>query len=360
MSRPSFAALVSVIATVCLSAAPASPQSQSRSAADTTSAGSVPRTPDGRPDLQGLWTTQTFTLLERPDHLAGKEFFTAEEVAALNQQLTAEGVDPSARDAINIADPEAREKRLYQTNREPGYIHYDNNMWLRTSVPKGLTSRRTSLITDPKDGKLPPLTQEAARRAAAEAEASRKPSAFDSYETRPLPERCIAWAHEGPPILPPAYNDIHQIFQTRDYVVVNTELRTHPPRIIPLDGRSHLAQGIRQWLGDSRGRWDGNTLIVETTNFTDRVKDTGLTVFGIGQNARLVERFTRVDAETIDYQITVNDPGVFTRPWTAAIPMTRIKGPLFEYACHEGNYGLEDILKGARTREKTATKTGSR
>ena len=225
MSSHSFAAVLSVMAIVCLAPAPASGQSKARSAADAVPRGTVPRTPDGRPDLQGFWTTQTFTPLQRPDHLAGKEFFTEEEAAALNRQLTAEGADPLARDAINIEDPEARTKKLYQTNREATYIHYDNATWLRTPTPKGLTSRRTSLITDPKDGKIPPLTAEAQRRTAAAAEASRQPSAFDSYETRPLPERCIVWNHEGPPILPPAYNDIHQIFQTPDYVVVFTEDR---------------------------------------------------------------------------------------------------------------------------------------
>src|SRR5262245_8145434 len=340
MSHPSFAALVSVIATVCLSAAPTSGQTQARIAADTTSAGPVPRTPDGRPDLQGIWTTQTFTTLERPDHLAGKEFFTAEEVAALNQQLTADGADPIARDAINIADPEARKKRLYQTNREPGYIHYDNAIWLRTPVPKGLTSGRTSLITDPKDGKLPPLTQEAARRAAAEAEASRHPSAFDSYETRPLPERCIAWAHEGPPILPPAYNDIHQIFQTPDYVVVFTELHTHPPRIIPLDGRPHISDQIRQYAGDSRGRWEGDTLVVETTNYNDKRRWRGST-----RTLRVVERFTRVNAERIQYEFTVDDPNTWTRPWSAEVPMVKTEGRLFEYGCHEGNHDIRHILE---------------
>ena len=349
MSHPSFPALVSVIATVCLSAAPASGQSQSRSAADTTSAGSVPRTPEGRPDLQGLWTTQTFTSLERPDHLAGKEFFTAEEAAALHQQLTAEGVDPSARDAINIADAEAREKRLHQTNREPAYIHYDNAIWLRTPVPKGLSSGRTSLITDPRDGKIPPLTQEANRRAAAEAEASRQPSAFDSYETRPLPERCIAWAHQGPPILPPAYNDIHQIFQTPDYVVVFTELSTNPARIIPLDGRPHISDQLRQYAGDSRGRWEGDTLVVETTNYNDKRRWRGST-----RALHVVERFTRVDANTIHYEFTVDDPNTWTRPWSAEIPMVKTEGRLFEYGCHEGNHDIRHILEIHRNLDQQA------
>ena len=211
-------------------------QTRAEEAAPEEPAWSVPRTPDGRPDLQGYWTTQTFTPLERPDHLAGKEFFTEAEAAALQQQLTAEGVDPLARDAINYDDDEAREQRLYQDNRGSNYIHYDNEIWLRTRVPKGLSSRRTSLITDPPNGRVPPVTPEAQARRAAARQRGRRGDPFDGYETRPLNERCYIWPHEGPPMLPPAYNDIHQIFQTPDYVVVYTELSNNGPRIIPLDG----------------------------------------------------------------------------------------------------------------------------
>ena len=308
MSHPSLAALVTVIAIACLALAPASAQSQAQSAADTAS-WTPPRTPDGRPDLQGYWTTQTFTPLERPEYLAGKEFFTEEEAAALHQQFTAEGVDPSARNAITIEDAEAREKRLYQTNRDATYVHYDNEIWLRTPVPKGLSSRRTSLITDPPDGRIPSLTAEAEQRAAAAAEARRQRGAFDGYETRPLPERCIVWAHEGPPTLPPAYNDIHQIFQTPDYVVLFTELNNNPPRIIPLDGRPHISDNIRQFPGDSRGRWEGETLVVETKNFTDKRR-----FRGSSGALHVVERFTRVDADTILYEFTVDDPTTWTSP----------------------------------------------
>ena len=236
MIHRSRAAWVAVIAVGWMGPAPASAQDSAGSGAETASGWALPRLPDGQPDLQGYWTTQTFTPLERPEHLADKAFFTEEEAAALQAQLTAEGVDPSARDAVEIADPEARERRLYQVNRDPSYVHYDNQVWLRTPVPKGLSTRRTSLVTDPPDGRIPPLTPEAAERLAAEAEARRLPSAFDSHETRPFPERCIVWAHEGPPNLPPAYNDIHQFFQTPDYVVLFTELNTNPPRIIPSTG----------------------------------------------------------------------------------------------------------------------------
>jgi hypothetical protein len=347
--------LVSVIAIACLAPAPASGQREARSVADTARRETVPRTPDGRPDLTGYWTTQTFTPLERPAHLAGKEFFTPEEAAALQQQLTVEGADPSARDALTIEDAEARTRRLDQTKREATYIHYDNALWLRTPVPKGLSSRRTSLITDPPDGRIPPLTAEAERRAAAAAEARRQRGAFDGYETRPLSERCIVWTHEGPPILPPAYNDIHQIFQTPDYVVVFTELSNNPPRIIPLDGRPHISDNIRQFPGDSRGRWEGDTLVVETKNFTDKRRWQGSS-----GALHVVERFTRVDADTIHYEFTVDDPTTWTRPWSAEIPMVKTEGRLFEYACHEGNHDIRHILEIYRNLEQQAAADASR
>ena len=370
MNHPSSATLVTVIAIGCLALAPASGQSQAPSAADTAPPWTPPRTPDGRPDLQGYWTIQTFTPLERPEYLAGKEFFTEEEAAALHQQLTAEGIDPLARDATNLEDAEAREKRLYQTNREATYIHYDNEIWLRTPVPKGLSSRRTSLITDPPNGRIPPLTPKAAARVAAAAEARQHPSALDSYETRPLRERCILWGLEGPPMLPPSYNDIHQIFQTTDYVVVFTELSNNPPRIIPLEGRPHISDNIRQFPGDSRGRWEGETLVVETKNFTDQRRFRGSSqslgrrvlgrlIAGVSGTMHVVERFTRVDADTILYEFTVDDPTTWTSPWSAEIPMMQTEGPLFEYACHEGNHDIRHILEIHRNLEKQAAADAS-
>ena len=343
MSQTSLTALVTIIAIGCLAPVPASGQNQAQTEKDGARTWTPPRTPDGRPDLQGYWTTQTFTPLERPEYLAGKEFFTEEEAAALHQQLTAEEVDPLARGAINLEDAEAREKRLYQTNRDATYVHYDNEIWLRTPVPKGLSSRRTSLIVDPPDGRIPPVTPEARERAAAR-EATR---GFDSYENRPFQERCLAWTHEGPPMLPPVYNDISQIFQTPDYVVVFTELSNNSPRIIPTDGRPHLPERIRQWSGDSRGRWEGETLVVDTTSFTDKTH-----FQGSSDALHVVERFTRIDADTILYEFTVADPTTWTRPWSAEIPMVKAEGPLYEYTCHEGNYGMVNTLRGARAADK--------
>ncbi len=349
MSHRSLAAWVIVIALGGAAPDPASGQRQAEDAPDTASTWTMPRLPDGQPDLQGYWTTQTFTPLERPEYLGEKEFFTAEEVAALNAQLTAEGVDPSARNAVEIADPEERERRLYQVNRDPSYVHYDNEIWLRTPVPKGLSTQRTSLITDPPNGRIPPLTPEAADKLAAEAAARQLPSVFDSHLHRPLPERCIVWSHEGPPNLPPAYNDIHQIFQTEDYVVVFTELNTNPPRIIPIDGRPYISRRIGQWAGDSTGRWEGDTLVVETRNFNEKRRYRGAT-----EEMTVVERFTRVADDRIRYEFTIEDPNTWMRPWSAEVPMVATEGPLFEYACHEGNHDIRHILEIYRNLERQA------
>jgi hypothetical protein len=304
-----------------------------------------PRTPDGHPDLHGFWTTQTFTPLERPQRYTGKEFLTEEEAAELSKLLTQEDVDPLAG-GIFAASDEERRKRILQTDP----THYNNAVWLATRQPKGLSSRRTSLIFDPPDGRIPPLTPEARQRAAARKAAI----GFDSYETRPLQERCIVWTHEGPPMMPPPYNDVLQIFQTPGYVIVFRELAT-APRIIPVDGRPHLSESMRRWNGDSRGRWEGDTLVVDTTNFNDKTAFQGSTAA-----LHVVERFTRVSADKILYQFTVEDPTTWTRHWSAEIPMMQTDGPLYEYACHEGNYGMVNILKGARVAEKEAAEAAAR
>ena len=349
MSHCSLAALVTVIALGWLGPVPASGQSQAQSAADTSATWTLPRTPDGRPDLQGFWTTQTFTPLERPEYLGDKAFYTEEEWSELQAQLTAEGVDPLARSSINLEDAAERETALYQTNRDAEYVHYDNAIWLATDVPKGLSTRRTSLITDPADGQVPPLTPEARQRAAAAREVRRQLDAFHGYETRPLGERCIVYGHNGPPMLPPAYNDIHQIFQTPDHVVVFTEMSNNSPRLIPLDGRPHVSDKIRQFPGDSRGRWEGDTLVVESKNFNDKRRFQGSTAA-----LHVVERFTRVAEDSILYEFTVTDPTTWTDPWSVEIQMVKTEGPMFEYACHEGNYDLRHLLEINRNLEKQA------
>jgi len=304
-----------------------------------------PRTPDGHPDLQGIWTTQTFTPLERPARYAGREFLTDEEASDLTKLLTRDGVDPLANGIFALSDEERR-KRVSQVDP----THYNNAFWLTTEQPKALSSRRTSLIIDPQDGRIPALTPEGQARAAAR----RRAESFDSYEVRPLQARCIVWTHEGPPMMPPPYNDILQIIQTKDNVVVYRELATSP-RIIPTSARPHIPGDLRQWNGDSRGRWEGNTLVVDTANFNDRNTFQGAT-----SALHVIERFTRVSADRVLYQFTVEDPATWTRPWTVEIPMMQTKGPLFEYACHEGNYGMANTMRGARVADQEAAEGVSR
>ena len=325
-----------VIAAVML--APLSVAGQTRSTPGTKAAAAKtpatnwtpPRTPDGHPDLQGIWTNATYTPLQRPENLGTKAFYTDEELAA------------------------AEKRRLAQTERatEPGTtadVHYDFGQYgLDRSQGTVAPNKRTSLIVDPADGRIPPVTPEGQRRAAARAEARKQlGGAFDGPENRGLPERCIIW-NAGPPIIPIGYNSNYQIVQNADYVMILTEM-IHDVRIVPLDGRPALPSGLRQLMGSSRGHWEGNTLVVETTNFTDRNP-----FQGSSENMRVTERFTRVADDALKYEFTVNDPATWAVPWSAEIPMRTITGPIFEYACHEGNYGMANNLAGARAEEKKA------
>jgi predicted amidohydrolase YtcJ len=292
----------------------------------------LPRTPEGHPDLQGIWTNSTLTPLERPAEFAGKPFFTREEALEFEKQVRARN-NGDRRDS----NPEA--------DLTTGY----NDFWWDRGT-KVASTMRTSLIVDPPDGRIPPLTPEAQKKAAARAEARRLRPA-DGPEDRSLADRCIARGNNGPPMLPAGYNNNYQIVQTADHVVILLEM-IHDARIIPLDARPHLPGNVQQWYGDSRGRWEGNTLVVETTNFTDRTN-----FRGSGDKLRVVERFTRVDDETLLYQFTVEDPESFTRPWSGEIPMKKTEGPIFEYACHEGNLSMVNILSAARAEEKAAEGT---
>ena len=287
----------------------------------------LPRTQDGHPDLQGIWDFRSATALERPARFAGREFMTAEEVAAYEKE---------AVDREDGRPPD--DGRTEQSVHPVWWLDYGKTV---------VKSRRTSLIVDPPDGKIPPQTAEGRDRAAARRAAARSHGPADSYENRSLQERCIT---RGLPevILPGPYNNNLQIVQSPGYVVLFTEM-IHDARVIPMDGRPHSSPNVRAWMGDSRGRWDGDTLVVDTTNFTDRTS-----FRGSGENLRLVERFTRVDRDTIDYRFTVEDPTTWTRPWTVAYPIVKTDGPIYEFACHEGNYGLKDILTGARYEERVA------
>jgi len=287
----------------------------------------LPRTPWGEPDLQGKWSYATITPLERPNGQASKEVLTGEEVAALHEGAR---TDADRRDGGAEADL----ARAY------------NAYW----YDRGKSIGRTSLIVDPPDGRLPALTAEGRRRLAANEEAERT-HPYDSWEDRPLQERCIVY--HGVPPLPTGYNNTYEIFQTPGSVVILDE-NIHDVRVIPLDGRPHLNPGIRQWNGDSRGHWDGNTLVVETTNYSPR------TTFRFpvaAETLHAVERFTRVAADRIDFRFTITDSTTYTRPWTVSLPLAGLPDyHIFEYACHEGNYSIRNVLSGARAQEASASR----
>ena len=290
----------------------------------------VPRTVDGRPDLQGMWDFRTLTPFERPADLAKQQVLTDEEAARFEKQAIEAAVD---------RPPRAGDTGTY------------NEFWFeraRTVVE----SKRTSLIFDPSNGRLPPLTPEGQKRAVALAAAER---AAAGPEARPVYERCILGFNSGPPMIPGGYNNNVQLLQTRDYVVILNEM-IHNARIVPLSARPHLPATIRQWAGDSRGRWEGDTLVVETTNFNDNGTGTLRVRPATDANLILVERFTREDQDTLLYEFTVNDPTIWTQPWSAALPMARTDDQMYEYACHEGNYGLVGMLSGARAEETQSQK----
>jgi hypothetical protein len=296
------------------------------------------RTAWGHPDLQGVWSFATITPLERPKELAGKEVLTAEEAAAYERQYNVS----QNRDLID----DAKGGALYP----PGGVVPYNEFWYDRGT-KMVGTRRTSLIVDPPDGRLPAFTPEVQKRIAARPprqDQLGRPRA-DSYTDRPLSERCIVMGDPAP-LMPGPYNNNVQLFQTPNYVVILVE-QIHDARIVPLDGRPHLTPNVRQWLGDSRGRWEGDTLVVETTNFNGKRP-----VEESAAGLHLVERFTRLDADTLEYKFTVTDPETWTRPWTAEIPLTRAPERIYEYACHEGNYGLPGVLGGARAAEKDGTR----
>ena len=278
------------------------------------------RTPWDDPDLQGVWSYATLTPLQRPDTIENLEFFTVAEATARNVEATRDRLPP------------------------PGNPGSYNKLWFdRGKIGSDL---RTSLIVDPPDGKLP-LTQEALKQLALDKE-YRRVNPADSWLDLTAWTRCITY-HGVPPISS-GYNNTYQIFQTSEYVAILVEM-IHDVRIIPLDGRPRLSEEIRQWNGDSRGRWEGDTLVVETTNYSKKTEHR----FPSSRNTRTIERFTRVDENMIDYQFTINDPTTYTKPWTAIRPMPKLNDyQIYEYACHEGNYAITNILRGARVQEMAA------
>jgi len=287
----------------------------------------LPRTPDNQPDLQGIWNNGTITPLERPRELEGKAFFTREEAAQYEKQVR-ERNNGDRRDANADADLA---------------VGYNDFWWDRGT--KVVATLRTSLIVDPPDGKIPALTPDGQKRADARIEA-RRLHPTDDPEDLSLADRCIA--RPGPPMVPAGYNNNHRIVQSRDYVAIFSEMM-HDARIIPLDGRPHLAGGVRQWFGDSRGHWEGDTLVIDTTNFAAKSD-----FMGSHENLHLVERISRADADTLNYQFTVTDPTTWTAPWSGMIPLKLKNEMIFEYACHEGNDAIPDMLRGHRYEEREA------
>ena len=301
---------------------------------------SVPQTAWGKPDLQGVWDFRSLTPMERPEQFAAGQELTEEEAAAFSAQIIADG----SRDSET--------SRRAASARRGNIIPY-NDFWFDQGT--SVSGARPSLVVDPPDGRIPPVTASERQR---RNELARERAGVSSHEPTPggfvedlglggLQVRCILGFNSGPPMTPSAYNNNFQLVQTEDYVVLLTEM-INDARVVPLDGRPHLPASLRQWMGDSRGHWDGDTLVVETTNF---LRETNFMTTRGGSASRhltLIERFTRVDQETLRYDVTVDDPTVWTSTWTYSVPMQKNPQPIYEYACHEGNYGLYNILAGAR------------
>ena len=300
----------------------------------------VPKNEYGQPDLRGVWNLSSNTPFERPSRFQGREFMTKEEVRAEHEAI------------------QKRSEQQDNSSGGSGGVGGYNQFWVESIAQD--ENYRTSLLIDPPDGKLPPLQpgMKSENGGLGPDTGGQRPVRFrvggvrkDGPEDRGLSERCLMGFNSGPPFVPSMYNNNVQIFQTKDHAVIMTEM-IHDARIVPIDKRPHLDPALRQWSGDSRGRYEGDTLIVETTNFTDKTN-----VFrgaGNGTTMKLTEYFTRVGKDRVDYKFTIDDRTTFTKPFTALVPMIRAEGELFEYACHEGNYGMVNILQGARQEEREA------
>jgi len=290
-----------------------------------------PRTGWGDPDLQGVWDFRTITPLQRPEALGEQEFLTAEEAAEREAAAVQRNVELWEADA----------RRTEAGGNVGGY----NNFWMDNGTR---VIDRTSLIIDPPNGRYPELTEAGGERARIDRGSFtvELPTTYTDLNTY---DRCIQGFNAGPPITPGGYNQNVQIFQTPDHLVMLTEM-VHTTRVIPLDGTPHLTDDVQQWSGDSRGRWEGDTLVVETKNFAQKRSWRGTT-----DGMTLVERFTRVDDGTLEYEFTVTDPATWEVPWTVNLPMVKNDLPMFEYACHEGNYSMPQMLGGARALERQST-----
>ena len=298
----------------------------------------LPRTADGHPDLQGVWANNNATPLERPEQWAGKDTLTDEELAAL-RVAAIEAVDDGDAlfgDQLVLAAIEQTKAGSY----DPTTGNY-NQFWIADRD----FSNRTSLVVDPPDGRIPAMTSSGQARAKMLRDHRRLHPA-DTYTDRPLSERCVTYGH---PSLGAGYNSYYQLFQSKDHVVVYMEMN-HDARVIPIDGTPTLNDDVRLWHGDSRGYWDGDTLVVTTTNYASHATFRGIT----SNNMTVTERFTRAGPQTLNYEVTINDPTTYTKPWTVMIPLMGTTDAVYEYACHEGNIGMDGILAGHRAEEREA------
>ena len=342
MKNRSLGFVVVFTAVAALWALPAAGQTAQSQSSEWT----VPRTPDGHPDLQGVWANNNITPLERPTALSDRAFLTGEELGRLkanaNQLFGLDADDAAFGDQVFLA---AISDTTEFTSSDGGTGNY-NQFWL---VERDVNDR-TSLVIDPPDGRIPALTPSAEQTQSQRA-AYREAHPADGPEDRGLSERCVNF---GLPKLGAGYNSYRQIVQTPGHVAIYHEM-AHDVRLIPLDGRPHVKDSTQQWNGDPRGHWDGDTLVVETTNFSSK---SNFYRSGPVENLHLVERYTRVGPDTLDYEVTITEPTTWTQPWTVSIPLRRSDNAIFEYACHEGNYGMEGILAGHRAQEK-ATAAGA-
>jgi hypothetical protein len=307
----------------------------------------VARTADGHPDFHGVWANNTVTPLQRPKQWEGKERLTDAEITELQTfaaQIVENDGDAQFGDGFILA---VLNRISNPKSYDPGTGNY-NQFWL---VDRDWHDRRTALITEPRDGRMPAMTPAAQTQRAAEIE-QRRAHAFEDPEVFPLGERCVNF---GIPRLQAGYNSYLQIVQAPGYVTIMNEM-AHDARVIPLDGRPHLDDRVRVWNGDSRGHWEGDTLVVDTTNFSPKSD-----FMGAHENLRLTEKLTRVSAEILNYEFTVNDPTTWTAPWTAMIPLKLKDERIYEYACHEGNEAIPDMLRGHRFEEReAAAKSGKK
>ena len=337
MRRHVLSSLIALVAVVSLASTLAAQSQVAAKPAPAAKAWTMPRTPDGKPDLQGVYSNATTVPVARPANLGAKEFYTDEADKAASAAAGRGGRGGAAARPAAAPDPEGNGLA----------VHYDTSQFgLGGPTVKRAASLRTSIITGP-EGRVPALTPEA-QKSNADRRAFQQAHQWDGPDTRPIAERCITWGFEGPPMMPVGYNSTLQIVQGQGYVAIVQEM-IHDTRVIPTDGRPHGPSQIRRWMGDSVGHWEGDTLVVETVNFEPR---TPFQQTPFSDVAKVTERFTRIDADTITYGFTVDDPKTWVKPFSGEYNMVHIDGNVYEYACHEGNYGMANNLSGARATEK--------